>query len=145
MKILFVLLCMLFFSCEAKEEFDKAEIWIETATNERHSLTVEVAKTESQRQRGFMFREKIPEGTGMLFIFEKDERLAFWMKNTPSPLSIAYISASGEIKAIFDMKPFSEKSVTSPFSVRYALEVPYGWFEKSGITVGDFVDLVQIR
>ena len=144
MRLLFTLLFLLCFSCDAKDTFEKAEIRIKTSNGDTHSLTVELAKTEEQREQGFMFREKIPEGTGMLFVFQKDERLAFWMKNTPSPLSIAYISSSGEIRAIFDMEPFNEKSVVSPFSVRYALEVPQGWFDKAGIKVGDSVDLNDI-
>ena len=144
MRLLFTLLFLLCFSCDAKDAFEKAELRIKTSNGDTHSLTVELAKTEEQREQGFMFREKIPEGTGMLFVFQRDERLAFWMKNTPSPLSIAYISSSGEIRAIFDMEPFNEKSVVSPFSVRYALEVPRGWFEKVGIKVGDSVDLSSI-
>lgn len=144
MKFAFLLLFLVCSSCEAKDTFEKAEIRIETADKTTHTLTVELAKTEKQREQGFMFREKIPEDTGMLFVFDRDERLAFWMKNTPTPLSIAYISSSGKIRAIFDMEPFNEKTVVSPFSVRYALEVPKGWFEKVGIKVGDSVDLSGI-
>lgn len=98
---------------------------------------VEIAKTPAQRSRGFMERKKIPGGTGMIFVFEQDQVLSFWMKNTPHPLSIAYVSKDGTIKDIFDMTPFSLASVTSTISVRYALEVPQGWFSKNGIKVGD--------
>lgn len=88
-----------------------------------------------------MERKNIPAGTGMVFIFERDQILNFWMKNTPTPLSIAYIDSRGTIRDIFDMTPFSLSSVTSTVSVRYALEVPQGWFAKNGIKPGDRVSI----
>ena len=63
------------------------------------------------------------------------------MKNTPHPLSIAYIDSKGKIRDIFDMTPFSLSSVVSTTSVRYALEVPQGWFDKNNIEVGDYISL----
>ena len=90
------------------------------------NVSSEIAKTESERNHGFMERKKIPDGTGMIFIFEKDQILSFWMKNTPHPLSIAYIDSNGKIRDIFDMTPFSLSPVISTVSVRYALEVPQG-------------------
>ena len=88
-----------------------------------------------------MYRKSIPFGTGMLFVFEKDQILSFWMKNTPHPLSIAYINSKGRIIDIFDMTPYSVNSIVSTAYSRYALEVPQGWFEKNGIKRGDFIDL----
>ena len=88
-----------------------------------------------------MNRKNIPDGTGMLFVFDKDERLRFWMKDTPHPLSIAYIDSSGRIRNIYDMTPFSLAPVKSTVSVRYALEVPRGWFDRVNIKVGDTLAL----
>ena len=88
-----------------------------------------------------MERKKIPDNTGMIFIWDKDQILSFWMKNTPHPLSIAYIDSKGKIRDIFDMKPYSLESVVSTVSVRYALEVPQGWFEKNNIHPGDYLSL----
>jgi len=103
------------------------------------AVKAEIAAKDPERQHGYMERKKIPDGTGMLFVFAKDEVLNFWMKNTPHPLSIAYIDRDGIIVDIFDMTPFSLSSVTSTRSVRYALEVPQGWFEKNDISKGDVV------
>jgi uncharacterized membrane protein (UPF0127 family) len=64
------------------------------------------------------------------------------MKNTPHPLSIAYIDSNGIIADILDMTPFSEATVSSTRSVRYALEVPQGWFKKNGIKEGDKVEWI---
>ncbi len=59
------------------------------------------------------------------------------MKNTPTPLSIAYIDYKGVIKDILDMKPFDLSDVSATGYVRYALEVPQGWFGREGIKAGD--------
>ena len=103
------------------------------------TVYAEIAEKEKDQNCGYMGRKKIPDGTGMLFIFKKDQVLSFWMKNTPHPLSIAYIDSKGKIRDIFDMKPYSLAPITSTVSVRYALEVPQGWFKKNNIDVGDIV------
>ena len=104
-------------------------------------VEAEIAEKTEDRNHGYMERKVIPDGTGMLFVFEKDQILSFWMKNTPHPLSIAYIDSKGRIRDIYDMTPYSLASVVSTVSVRYALEVPQGWYKKNGITVGDTVVL----
>jgi uncharacterized protein len=104
-------------------------------------LLAEVARTEVQRERGLMFRTSLAEGKGMIFIFDKDDRLAFWMKNTKLPLSLAYIASDGTIRQIVDLEPYSLASVEAERSVRYALEVPKGWFDRAGVKVGDKVEL----
>lgn len=102
-------------------------------------VKAEIAEKAEDRKQGFMERKVIPDGTGMLFIFERDQILSFWMHNTPHPLSIAYIDSKGKIRNLYDMNPYSRESILSTVSVRYALEVPQGWFKKNGITEGDAV------
>lgn len=102
-------------------------------------VKAEIAEKTEDRNHGYMERKNIPDGTGMLFVFEKDQILSFWMKNTPHPLSIAYIDSKGKIRNIYDMTPYSLSSIISTVSVRYALEVPQGWYKKNGITEGDTV------
>lgn len=105
------------------------------------NIIAEMAVTEEQRNRGYMERKNIPEGSGMLFVFENDAIRSFWMKNTPTPLSIAYISSTGKIKDIFDMQSYSITPVVSTCHVKYALEVPQGWFKKNNIKVNDLLKL----
>jgi hypothetical protein len=108
-------------------------------------VVAEIARTEVERERGLMFRTSLEDGKGMLFIFEKDERLSFWMKNTRIPLSLAYIASDGTIRQIVDLEAESLATVQAERSVRYALEVPKGWFERAGVGVGDSVDLQGIE
>ena len=88
-----------------------------------------------------MFRKTLAEGEGMLFLFDTDQMLDFWMKNTSLSLSIAWIGSDGVIKGISDLVPFSLASVSSERSVRYALEAPQGWFGRAGVKVGDQLEL----
>jgi uncharacterized membrane protein (UPF0127 family) len=100
-------------------------------------ITVEIAGTEEKRAKGLMYRKKLPDGEGMIFIFERDQQLSFWMKNTLIPLSIAFITSDGRIIEIKDMQPHDLNSVQSSRSARYALETPQGWFTRVGIKSGD--------
>ncbi len=104
-------------------------------------VNIEIADTPDERRVGLMFRESMPDDHGMLFVFEYERVLAFWMKNTRIPLSIAYIKKDGTIAQILDMEPFDQRSHKSNCEVQYALEVNKGWFDKHGIEVGDKIKL----
>ena len=106
-------------------------------------FTVEVARTDAQRERGLMQRRSLGSREGMLFIFDADEHLTFWMKDTLVPLSIAFLSSEGRILQIEDMVPLSEKAIRSRLSARYALELPKGAYQEAGAAEGDVVRLPQ--
>jgi uncharacterized protein len=72
----------------------------------------------------------------MIFVYSSDEVLGFWMRNTYNPLTLAYLCKKGVIQEIFHMEPMSVETVFSSTPVRFALEVPQGWFEKSGLKPG---------
>jgi uncharacterized membrane protein (UPF0127 family) len=100
-------------------------------------IAVEVARTEPQREHGLMGRKDLGPRDGMIFVFDRDDHLSFWMKNTPSALSIAFLSSEGRVLEIADMEPFSEKVIRSRLSARYALEMRQGAFTALGIHEGD--------
>jgi uncharacterized membrane protein (UPF0127 family) len=132
--------------CAAQEGKSQQKLHTVTLTIERDSggqvpVLAEIARTETEREMGLMFRKSLADGEGMLFVFEKDRMLSFWMKNTSLPLSIAYIAYNGRINEIHDMKPQDLTPIHAGRSARYALEVPQGWFERAGITAGDVVAL----
>jgi uncharacterized membrane protein (UPF0127 family) len=124
----------------ATQTFEKRQYTLETA-EDTITINVEIARTDAQRAQGLMFRKTVPDGTGMLFIFERDQILSFWMKNTGVPLSIAFISYDGRIVEIRNMEPLSRMPIQSSRSVRYALEVPQGWFDRVGVTIGSRIEL----
>ena len=141
---MFISTIFVLFSCGQKK-LETKDLTIKKASGESVVVKTELARTETEQAYGFMNRKNIPDGTGMLFIFKDDRIASFWMKNTPTPLSIAYIDYSGKIKDIFDMTPFSLATIVSTGYVRYALEVPQGWFSKNGIKVGDYLDLSPLK
>ena len=139
-------LFLAFSSCASKKAVtDSPNPKLSTATLRvgGGEVVAEVARSETERERGLMWRKSLEDGKGMIFIFDKDDRLAFWMKNTLIPLSLAYIASDGTIRQIVDLEPQSLASIQAERSVRYALEMPRGWFERAGVRVGDLVRLAD--
>jgi uncharacterized protein len=116
---------------------------IETSGGREVKVRVEIADDPAEQERGLMYRTALAEDRGMLFVFDREQRLAFWMKNTLIPLSIAYIDSEKRIVDIQDMKPLDDDppNYVSAKPARYALEVNQGFFEKRGVKVGDKVKL----
>jgi uncharacterized membrane protein (UPF0127 family) len=123
----------------ASEKLQTTVLSIVREDFESVEITVEIARTEDERAQGLMHRKKLPDGKGMIFVFERDQQLSFWMKNTLIPLSIAFITSDGRIIEIKNMQPHDLNSVQSSRSARYALETPQGWFTRAGIKPGDRV------
>lgn len=97
---------------------------------------VELADTPSERERGLMGRTRLAANGGMLFKFEQAAPHCFWMRNTPLPLSIAFIDTRGRIVNLADMRPHSDTLHCAKTAVHYALEVAQGGFAQRGITAG---------
>ena len=115
--------------------------WAEKITLQIGKQTVhaEIADTPQSREHGLMQRNHLCADCGMLFIFEKVGRHSFWMKNTPLPLSIAFITADGTIINIAEMRPNTTDIHNAEEDVLYALEMRSGWFAQGGIKPGDRV------
>jgi len=96
-------------------------------------IRVEVASTPQSRERGLMQRAYLCDDCGMLFVFEKADKYSFWMKDTPLPLSIAFIAADGSILNIEEMLPNTLDSHNSQGEALYALEMNGGWFARNSI------------
>lgn len=99
-------------------------------------ISAEVAAEPDQRARGLMHRESLAPDSGMVFVFERPERICMWMKNTPLPLTVAFIDAGGEVINLADMRPRTETPHCAMRPALYALEMEQGWFERRGIGPG---------
>ena len=132
---------ILFSSGGISSELKKCQLKLHGSGGEIR-LNVEVAATERAREKGLMYRTSLPENSGMLFVFEKERRLSFWMKNTYIPLDIAFIDSGGVITDILQMQPLDTSVLyNSSTEVRYALEVNQWWFAKHGIIPGSKIGL----
>ena len=108
--------------------------------NKNITFNVEVAKTIEERRTGLMYRKKLLNNEGMLFIFPREKIIQLWMKNTYIPLDVIFISKN---KVIVDtkrnMEKLSETIVKSKVKSRYALEFNAGLINKLAIEIGDRV------
>ncbi|MBF6024226.1 DUF192 domain-containing protein [Lysobacter niastensis] len=113
-------------------------LWVELG-GQRYAI--EVADNDSERARGLMFRDELPNGHGMLFIHEQQEPLAYWMKNTKIPLDILYFDDTRKlVSQQRDVPPCSLGDRCPPYPsnapARYVLELNAGEAARLGIAEG---------
>ena len=132
-KSLFLLSFIVFFLyylCSSAE-FLKKELLISNSDNELKYFTVEVANNNKLRSLGFMGRTDIPEGTGMLFIWNNEAYRNFWMKNTPSSLDIIFFDKNGNFINVHENTiPYSLDNIPSLKPSKYVLELIAGSSKK---------------
>ncbi len=104
------------------------------------TIAIEVAATDSARERGLMGRPSLPEESGMLFTFEREEERGFWMGDTPLSLDLFFANADSQIVSITKYaRPYSPESIPSGAPARFVVEVPAGFADSEGIVEGDRV------
>lgn len=110
-------------------------------------LSLEVARTAAQREYGLMNRTSIAAHTGMLFVFDSDGPIAFWMKNTRVPLDMVFISADGTVRRIFANVPVVDPNLRDDAipressTAKYVIELRAGEAAPDGIVPGIRLDL----
>ncbi|MGE0076695.1 MAG: DUF192 domain-containing protein [Bacteroidales bacterium] len=110
------------------------------------TIEIEIADTDDKRAQGLMWRREMADSVGMLFIFEKEMPLSFWMKNTYIPLDIIYINKSMEIVAIQEnTMPLSEMPIPSEKPAQFVVEVNAGFCSNYGIINGDKIKYEKIN
>ena len=135
----FVFSAFLALSAGFSQAAEKSVVEIVTKTGV-HSFSVEVVDNDADRAKGLMHRRSLPEGTGMLFDFHREQDVSFWMQNTYIPLDMIFIRADGRIHRIAENTvPLSLEQVPSRGPVRGVLEVIAGTSRKLGIAPGDRV------
>ena len=95
-----------------------------------------------ERSQGLMYRDEVPDGTGMLFVFTDNQVRSFWMANTYVALDIAYMDPSYVIVDIIAMEPLVTDSYPSAAPAMFGLEVRQGWFQEHSIRIGDKAEIV---
>jgi|SRR3989344_2593852 len=105
------------------------------------SIQVEVVRTPEARNQGLSGREVLPEGTGMLFVFEKSGQYGFWMKEMNFAIDIVWIAESFEVASIeHEVAPETFPKIFYPNqAVKYVLELPAGTSRNIGIDTGSIV------
>ncbi|MBG85588.1 MAG: hypothetical protein CMO80_01650 [Verrucomicrobiales bacterium] len=117
---------------KAQPKLPTIKLWVG-----RHEIISEIADSETERQKGMMFRTNMGSMEGMLFVFQRVGQQAFWMRNTTVSLDVAYIDPDGKIREIYPLEPLNENTVPSKsFQIQYVLEMNQGWFEKNEVKPG---------
>lgn len=109
------------------------------------TIRVDVVDTPIDRERGLMYRRKLPRDYGMLFVFNRAEPLTFWMKNTFVPLDMVYIGPDKRVTAVFKrVKASTEKTPDEEVArvgapAQFVLELPAGAASRHKVAVGQTV------
>jgi uncharacterized protein len=106
------------------------------------ALTLQIARTEQERELGLMSVTKLPVHTGMVFVFSKDQTQGFWMKDTLVPLDMVFVAASGSVRAVYANVPVvpldtpDDQIPRRSAAAKYVLELPAGEAAADGIASG---------
>jgi hypothetical protein len=117
---------------------------ISAASGEEARFVVEIARTPAERSQGLMHRDRLDAEEGMLFVYEGEQPVTMWMRDTRIPLDMLFIGAEGTIVKIRERAvPYSEEVINSEKPVIAVLEVNGGTVSRYGIEAGDRVTLPE--
>jgi uncharacterized protein len=104
----------------------------------RATVSIEVANTIEQRERGLMFRKHLDDDAGMIFVFPDSAPRDFWMHNTEIPLDMLFADSSFRIIGIVaDAKPETDTLRGVDGLSQFVLEVNGGYCARHQIKPGD--------
>ena len=122
---------------EPRPDQKQAAVVFTTAGGKEQRVTVEVARTARQIQRGMMYREHLPPDGGMLFLLRRDKIQTFWMKNCLIPLDMIFVNGAMEVVGVVENaepKTLTSRRVAKPS--QFVVEVNGGWARKNGVGAG---------
>ena len=143
-----VFLCTFLHSCKeqetiAQQNTERAKYAIQIG---EQTLQLELARTAKTRETGLKYRDSLPKGEGMIFVFENPQPQRFWMKNTRIPLDIGYFSADGRLKEVYRGRPFDLSGMPSQAKdLQFVVELYEGEFKRMGIALGSRLNLDTVK
>ncbi len=139
--IILAILTILIFAISDNNSINNKEI--SQVCFKQNCFSLELAKTQAEKERGLMYRESLDSNKGMLFIYNTPSKPGFWMKNTLIPLDIIWLDQEGKIVHIVTAQPCTQDpcQIYSPDSeASYVLEINAGLSETLGIKEGDVAE-----
>lgn len=126
---------------ELEARFGKDVLIVVASEHACHRFDIYLALNSAQRARGLMHVKALPATTGMLFVYEHDDILSMWMKNTYIPLDMLFVRADGTVASIAqNTEPLSLRSVASVEPVRFVLELNAGTTSRLQIDTNSYID-----
>jgi hypothetical protein len=150
-RVLLLLLALVFVACDSQKTLPvpSVEQGIETRFSVRMGFALgqlRIAATDLEKARGLMGVTKLADGEGMAFMYEAENRMAFWMKDTPLDLDIAFVARDGTVLEVRTMTAGdTETTASASDQVRFAIEMRSGWFRQFGVKAGDKVNIDDVR
>ena len=109
---------------------------------------LELALTPEEQAQGLMYRENLPDRTGMIFVFDQAGDHHFWMKNTMIPLDMIWMDASGKVIFVSANTPPCKADPCPTYGpdapARQVLEIAGGMAAKENIAVGSTLRLIDV-
>jgi uncharacterized protein len=100
-------------------------------------LSLEIAATPQDRNRGLMFRKSLAQNHGMLFVYPSEQRVSFWMRETYVSLDMIFMDTAMKVVALLESVPINNEKARDPGrSSKYVVELAAGSAEKQGIREG---------
>ena len=128
----------------SQNDGDGIEKWFPLHLGEAN-LQVQVAVTPEEKAKGLMFRNQLPKGHGMLFVFRESGKQSFWMRNTQIPLDLGYFSSEGILREVHAAQPFDESGYPSRNDrIKYVLELNQGAYRNAGLAPGAKLNLREM-
>jgi hypothetical protein len=121
-----------------------ARVTIESPSGRASTVRAEVARTDADRDRGLMFRERLGDDEGMLFVFDEEADHRFWMKNTLVPLDMIFIDGAGRVVGVVARAAPGTLEPRSAGRSRSVLEVRGGWAAERSVARGDRVTVEEL-
>jgi uncharacterized membrane protein (UPF0127 family) len=110
------------------------------------AVRAQVAVTEPEQEKGLMFREDLPDGDGMLFVYKTPQKMHFWMNHVPIPLTIGFFRPDGTLDEVRTMLPNDTRDIASSSDfIQYCLEMNDGWYARSDIKSGAKLDMGLVK
>jgi len=108
----------------------------------------EIARTPEEQAQGLMYRESLPERTGMLFLFSDSAPHHFWMKNTMIPLDMVWMDSSGRVLFVsantLPCKADPCPTYGPDVPADSVLEIAGGMAEREGIKTGAKLQFLDV-
>lgn len=98
-----------------------------------------MATTQEDRAKGLMFAEPLNDDECAFFVFPRSDRYAFWNKNVPFRISLAFADENGTIVDFAELKDQQLEGVSPTKDARFVIEAKYGYFKQNDIKVGDVI------
>jgi uncharacterized membrane protein (UPF0127 family) len=127
-------------ACSSTGSAKRATVTFERQGGTTTDFPVEVVATPEDRARGLMFRKSLGESEGMLFLFPREQSLAFWMKNTFISLDMIFVSSDWRVVGVLkNVPPLTEDRRMVDAPSQYVLEFVGGFAERNRIEPGNRV------